>query len=103
MKDVRLSKKLKSYPVCLSSEGQLTLEMEKFLNTMPADQKVKAERVLEINASHKIFSTLQETYEKDREQVKIYAEILYDQALLIAGFSIEDPVAFSNKVCQLIV
>jgi molecular chaperone HtpG len=103
VKEARLSKKLKSYPVCLSSEGQLSLEMEKFLNAMPSDSKVKAERILEINASHKIFDALKDAYEKDRDKAKAYAEILYDQALLIAGFTIEDPVAFSNTVCGLIV
>jgi molecular chaperone HtpG len=101
VKEVRLSKKLKSHPVCLSSDGALSLEMEKFLNTMPSDNKVKADRILEINASHKMFGALEESYEKDRDKAKSYAEILYNQALLIAGFTIEDPVAFSNMVCDL--
>jgi molecular chaperone HtpG len=75
--------------------------MEKFLNTMPSDNKVKADRVLEINASHKMFGALEDAYGNDRDKAKTYAEILYNQALLIAGFSIEDPVAFSNMVCGL--
>jgi molecular chaperone HtpG len=101
VKEVRLSAKLKTHPVCLSSEGALSLEMEKFLNTMPSDSKVKAERVLEINASHKMFGALEEAYENDRDKAKAYAEILYNQALLIAGIGIEDPVTFSNMVCGL--
>ena len=98
---VRLSQRLKTHPVCLTSEGELSLEMEKVLNAMPIEDKIKAERVLEINAGHPILKTLQQAYEADKEQVKTYAQLLYDQALLIEGFPIEDPVAFSNAICQL--
>lgn len=101
--DVRLSQRLKTHPVCLASGDGLSLDMEKVLNAMPVDEKVKAERVLEINASHPILSALQRTYAGNPEQVKVYAEILYNQALLIEGMPIEDPVAFSNAVCGLIV
>lgn len=101
--DVRLSQRLKTHPVCLASGDGLSLDMEKVLNAMPVDEKVKAERVLEINASHPILSALQKTYAGNPEQVKVYAEILYNQALLIEGMPIEDPVAFSNAVCGLIV
>lgn len=98
---VCLSGRLKSHPVCLSSEGMLSLEMEKVLNAMPNDQKVKAQRVLEINASHPVFAALKHCYEKDPERAKSYAGLLYDQALLIEGMPIEDPVAFSNAICEL--
>ena len=98
---VCLSGRLKSHPVCLSSEGMLSLEMEKVLNAMPNDQKVKAQRVLEINASHPVFAALKRCYEKDPERAKSYAGLLYDQALLIEGMPIEDPVAFSNAICEL--
>jgi len=101
VKDVRLSSRLKSHPVCLSSQGALSLEMEKVLNTMPGDNKVKAERVLEINASHPVFVSMQKLFESDQEKIKTYADLLYTQALLIEGMPIEDPVKFSNAICDL--
>lgn len=101
VKEVRLSKRLKTHPVCLATEGALTLEMEKVLNSMPADQKVKAERILEINAGHPVFNALRRLFEEDREKLKTYSELLYNQALLIEGLAIEDPVAFSNAICTL--
>ncbi len=103
VKEVRLSQRLKSHPVCLSSEGILSLEMEKILNAMPSENQVKAERILEVNANHPIFATLKDLYEHDRDKLKAYSEILYDQALLIEGIAIEDPVAFSNAICNLMV
>jgi molecular chaperone HtpG len=99
--EVRLSQRLKSHPVCLSSDGTLSLEMEKVLNAMPTDNKMKAERVLEINANHPIFKTLCELYSNDKEKLKAYSNILYTQALLIEGMAIEDPVSFSNSICDL--
>ena len=99
--EVRLSQRLKSHPVCLTSKGGLSIEMEKVLNSMPVDEKVQAERVLEINAGHPILETLKQQYESDRETLKKYAAILYDQALMIEGLPVEDPVAFSNAVCEL--
>lgn len=99
--EVRLSQRLKSHPVCLTAKGGLSIEMEKVLNSMPTDEKVQAERVLEINAKHPILETLRNAYGSDKEQVKDYAALLYDQALLIEGLPIEDPVAFSNSVCRL--
>ena len=101
VKAVRLSKRLKTHPVCLASEGELSLEMEKVLNAMPTDNKVKAERVLEINENHPIFAALTALYTDDKEKLKAYTELLYTQALLIEGMSIEDPVDFSNKICAL--
>ena len=103
IKDVRLSQRLKSHPVCLTSDGALSLEMEKVLNAMPNDQKVKADRILEINANHPIFETLKNLYDNDKDKLKAYSDLLYTQALLIEGMSIEDPVAFSNLVCELMV
>lgn len=99
--EVRLSQRLKSHPVCLSSEGPLSLEMEKVLNAMPTDNKMKAARVLEINANHPIFKTLCALFETDKEKLKTYSGILYTQALLIEGMPIEDPVSFSNSICDL--
>lgn len=103
VKAVVLSKRLKSHPVCLSNEGMLSIEMEKVLNAMPNDQKVKAERVLEVNASHPIFEKLSKLYAEDQERLKTYAQLLYTQAELIEGMPVEDPVAFSNAVCELMV
>ncbi len=101
VKDVRLSTRLKSHPVCLSSDGGVSIEMEKVLNTMPGDQKVQAERVLEINPDHPIFETLKKLFAEDAEKLKTYSDLLYTQALLIEGLPIEDPVAFSNSICDL--
>ena len=102
--DVRLSKRLKSHPVVLVSEGGLSLEMEKILKQMPGAEAelIKAERILEINADHPVLKALGKIYENDKKQIKEYADILYDQALLMEGLPIEDPVAFSNAVCKLI-
>ena len=106
VQQVILSTKLKSHPVCLSAGGPLSLEMEKILNSMPGaekDQPVKAQRVLEINANHPIFERLRALYTDDQEKLKKYAKLLYTQALLIEGVPVEDPVAFSNAVCDLMV
>ena len=77
--------------------------MEKVLSQMPDAQGVKAGRILEINPNHQIFTALQSVFDKDKEKIKDYASLLYDQALLIEGLSIDDPVGFSNKVCDLMV
>ena len=75
--------------------------MEKVLNAMPMDQKVKSERVLEINAGHPVLETLKKSYAADNDSIKMYAELLYNQALLIEGLPVDDPVAFSNSICEL--
>ena len=103
VKEVILSQKLKTHPVCLSSEGAISIEMEKVLNSMPNDQKVQAQRVLEINSNHPIFEKLCSLYAEDKDKLKEYTQLLYDQALLIEGVSIDDPVAFSNRICNLMV
>ncbi|HHX57123.1 MAG TPA: molecular chaperone HtpG [Clostridiales bacterium] len=103
IKSVRLSQRLKSHPVCLTSDGELSLEMEKVLNAMPNDQKVKADKVLEINPDHPIFEKLKNLYETDKDKLAMYSDVLYNQALLIEGISIEDPVDFSNKICELML
>ena len=103
--EVRLSQRLKSHPVCLSSSGPLSIEMEKVLNSMPAQQeKVKSEKVLELNGEHEVFAALKRLFEAgDKEKLAAYSEILYDQALLIEGLALEDPVAYANNVCKLTV
>ena len=99
--EVKLSHRLKSHPVCLTSKGGLSIEMEKVLNAMPTDEKVQAERVLEINAKHPVLEKLKKEYDTDKNTVKKYTALLYDQARLIEGLPIEDPVEFSNAVCEL--
>ncbi|HRU97969.1 MAG TPA: molecular chaperone HtpG [Ruminococcus sp.] len=99
---VVLSQRLKTHPVCISTEGDITLEMEKVLNSMPSDQKVKAQRVLEINPEHEIYGKLKALSDSgDSEKLGKYAKLLYTQALLIEGMDIENPVEFSNLICEL--
>ncbi|WP_214764135.1 molecular chaperone HtpG [Exiguobacterium sp. s141] len=101
VKEVRASTRLKSHPVCLTVAGDVSIEMEKILNTMPNGGGMKAEKVLEVNADHAIFQTLQRVYKEDEAKAKQYTDLLYQQALLIEGLPIEDPVAYSNAVCAL--
>lgn len=104
--EVKLSNRLSEDPVCLTAGEGLSFEMEKVFANMPGDNPMgpmKATRILEINPSHPIFSTLKELYAKDKEKVKEVADVLYDQALLIEGFTIEDPIAYSRKICELLV
>ncbi len=100
---VILSQKLKTHPVCLSTSGAISMEMEKVLNSMPNVDKsqVKAQRVLEINANHPIFEKLCGLYKDDKDELKQYTSLLYTQALLIEGAAIDDPVEFSNQICSL--
>ena len=101
--DVIVSKRLKSHPVCLTSGEGISLEMEKVLNAMPENNGLKANKVLEINHNHPLFETLKKLYKKNPDKVGEYSSLLYDQALLIEGFPIEDPIEFSNKISNLIV
>lgn len=103
VKDVRASRRLKNHPVCLSNEGELTIEMEKVLNSMPNNPNIKADKVLEINTDHDMFKALKEAYEKDREKLRLYTDILYNQALLIEGLPIADPVEFTNNICKIMI
>ncbi|MBR4627046.1 MAG: molecular chaperone HtpG [Ruminococcus sp.] len=97
---VVLSQRLRSHPVCLTSEGDISLEMEKVLNSLPNTEKIQAQRVLEINPEHDIFTKLK-AISDDKNKLGKYAKLLYDQALLIEGLSVEDPVEFSNLICEL--
>ncbi|TCP54450.1 molecular chaperone HtpG [Tumebacillus sp. BK434] len=101
--DVRASKRLKSHPVCLSTEGEVTIEMEKVLNAMPNSSGVKANKVLEINPQHDVFQSLQAAFENDKEKLNLYTALLYNQALLIEGLQVEDPVEFTNGICKIMV
>ena len=104
VKDVRISKRLKTHPVCFATDGEITIEMEKILNQMPGEQHVKADKVLEINMNHDVFTALKNAYEKgDKEKVALYTHLLYNQALLIEGLTIQDPVAFTNDICKIMI
>lgn len=101
VKAVKLSQRLKNHPVCITSEGALSVEMEKVLSAMPNGEGAKAEKILEINPNHPIFEKLKSLYESDKDKAAVYADILYNQALLIEGMAIENPVDFSNKICEI--
>ena len=101
VKDVRASKRLKTHPVCLSNEGAISIEMEKVLNAMPTDQTIKADKVLELNTKHDVFNALIVALENNKEKLDLYTSLLYNQALLIEGLPLEDPVEFSNHICKL--
>ncbi|MPW25715.1 molecular chaperone HtpG [Alkalibaculum sp. M08DMB] len=103
VKDVKISKRLKNHPVCLANEGDLTIEMEKILNSMPNNQDVKAEKVLEINANHEVFEKLKNALENDSDKLDLYTNLLYNQALLIEGLPISDPVEFTNNICKVMM
>lgn len=104
VKNVVVSSRLVSHPVCLSAEGSITLEMEKVMNQVQGvDEaaKIKAEKILEINPNHPIFNSLTKLYNNDSEKLERFTKLLYNQALLIAGFTLEDPAGFSNEICSL--
>ena len=101
VKAVKASKILKNHPVCLSAEGEVTIEMEKILSAMPNNEGVKAEKVLEINTNHDVFKALKNAYESDKEKFNLYTNLLYNEALLIEGLAIEDPVEFTNNISKL--
>ena len=100
--DVRFTHRLKNHPVCLVSEGPVSIEMQKVLNAMPTDQNINAKIILEINSSHKIADKLKELYKSDKEKFNEYTKILYSQSRLIEGLSIENPTEISNLICDLL-
>jgi len=100
---VKASKRLKSHPVCLSTEGEVTIEMEKILKAMPGNQDVKASKVLEINVNHAVFQSLKDAHANDKEKLALYTSLLYSQALLIEGLPLQDPVEFTNDLCKIMV
>lgn len=103
VKDVRSSKRLKNHPVCLSNDGELSIEMEKILSAMPNNETIKADKILEINVNHDVFKSLKEAYDKDKHKFDLYTNLLYNQALLIEGLTINDPVEFTNNICRIMV
>lgn len=103
VKDVKVSKRLKTHPVCLSTDGELTLEMEKVLKAMPGSQDIKADKVLEINVHHEVFDSLKNAFANDKQKLTLFTNLLYNQALLIEGLPINDPVDFTNDICKIMV
>ncbi len=102
VQEVKFTNRLKNHPVCLTTEGGISIEMEKVINSMPADQKVKAKIVLEINDSHPISNKLKELYNTDKEELKNYTKILFATSKLIEGLSVENPTEISNLICDAI-
>lgn len=99
--DVRFTNKLARHAVCLSTKGEVSVEMEKVMNEMPTDNHVQAEKVLEINEKHPIAKKLQTLYKKDKDSLKDYGKILYAQARLIEGLSVDNPTEITNLICDL--
>lgn len=100
--NVKPTTKLKDHPVYLATEGDISIEMEKILSQMPDNQGVKAQKVLEINTNHKVFEKIKDAYENDNEKLELYTNLLYNQALLIEGLELEDPVEFTNNIWKLL-
>lgn len=101
--DVKLSTRLTDSPVCLVSGEGLSFEMEKVINQMPGDKKMKADKILEINPKHELFKAIENVFLESKESLNDFASVLYHQALLIEGLPIKDPVAFSNKMVKLMI
>lgn len=100
--EVRFTKKLKTHPVCLTSKGNISVEMEKVINSMPGDESINAQVVLEINENHPISNKLKDLYTNDKETLKKYTKVLYSEARLIEGLSIDNPTEISNLICEMI-
>ena len=103
VQSVKFTNRLKNYPACLSSEGNISVEMEKILNSMPTDNKVKADIVLELNASHPVAEKLKTLYTENKDSFNKFTKLLYDQARLIGGMTIENPSEFINMISELMV
>ncbi len=102
VKEVRISQRLKSNPVCLAVDGDVSIEMERVMNSMPIQEKVESQKVLEINPDHSVYNALKSAFDAgDDDKLRIFTSLLYDQAALIGGLTVEDPVAFSNHICDL--
>ncbi|WP_202078971.1 molecular chaperone HtpG [Caldalkalibacillus salinus] len=103
VKDVKVSTRLKSHPVCLTSSGDVSIEMEKILQTMPDNPDVKADKILEVNVEHDVYNALKSALEHDKDKLKLYTNLLYNQARLIEGLPVEDPVEFTQNMSKIIV
>ena len=101
VQDIRFTHRLKNHPVCLTTEGALSIEMQKVINQMPNNGALKAQTILEINENHEIAKKLKDLYNNDKETLKKYTKVLYSQARLIEGLSVENPTEISNLVCEI--
>ena len=99
--EIEFTNRLKNHPVCLTTKGDISVEMEKVINAMPTDEKIKATLILEINENHEIADKLKELYANDKEKLKKYTKILYSQARLIEGLPIDNPTEISNLICEI--
>ena len=99
---ITYTNKLKKHPLCLTSDGEVTVEMQKVINAMPTDEHVNAKLVLEINEDHDIAKKIKELYKTDKEMLKKYTKILYDEARLIEGLPVSNPTELSSLVCELL-
>lgn len=99
---IRYTNKLKNHPICLTSDGEVTVEMQKVINAMPTDEHINAKLVLEINESHDIADKIKDLYENDKETLKKYTKILYNEARLIEGLPVSNPTELSNLVCEML-
>lgn len=100
--EVKFTNRLKSHPVCLTTEGPISIEMEKVMSAMPVDEKIKANAILEINENHPISDKIKQLYKEDKEQLKEYTKVLYAQARLIEGLTLDNPTEISNIICNMI-
>ena len=99
--EIKYTNKLTKHPVCLSTKGEISVEIEKAMSAIPNNDNIKANKVLEININHDIVKKLKELYKKDKEQLKNYAKILYAESLLIEGLSVENPTEISNLIVDI--
>ena len=99
--EIKFTNRLKNHPVCLTTKGNISIEMEKVINAMPTDEKIKANLILEINENHEISKKIKELYETNKEELKKYTKILYSQARLIEGLPIDNPTEISNLICEI--
>ena len=102
VKEVRFTNKLKTHPVCLTTKGDVSIEMQKVFDAMPNDIGIKAQLVLEINEKHAISKKIKELYKKDKDEFIKYTKILYSEARMIAGLPIENPTEISTLICEVI-
>ena len=102
VKEVRFSNKLKTHPVCLTTKGDVSIEMQKVFDAMPNDMGIKAEMILEINEKHPISKKIKELYKKDKDEFEKYSKILYSEARMIAGLPIDNPTEISRLICEVI-
>ena len=102
IKEIRFTNKLKNHPVCLSTKGNVSVEMEKVINAMPTDEKVTSEKVLEINENHPIAKKLEKLYKNDKDSLEKYSKILYAEARLIEGLPVDNQAEISKLICDII-